>query len=99
VSKSIDEETNKVKKNQKTLRKQNDKINDIIQSCDPKDMLCVSDTFLKSLETDIKPINNSLPTAADKAFSKSRISFLVFLKFVCSWSFIFPRSSSPLICN
>jgi hypothetical protein len=24
-------------------------------------MLCVSDTFLKSLETDIKPINNSLP--------------------------------------
>ena len=61
VSKSIDEETNKVKKNQKTLLEQNDKINDIIQSCDPKDMLCVSDTFLKSLETDIKPINNSLP--------------------------------------
>jgi hypothetical protein len=50
-----------VKKNQKTLLEQNDKINDIIQSCDPKDMLCVSDTFLKSLETDIKPINNSLP--------------------------------------
>jgi hypothetical protein len=61
VSKSIDEETNKVKKNQKTLLEQNDKINDIIQSCDPKDMLCVSDTFLKSLEMDIKPINNSLP--------------------------------------
>ena len=61
VSKSIEEETNKVKKNRKTLLEQNDKINDIIQSCDPKDMLCVSDTFLKSLETDIKPINNSLP--------------------------------------
>ena len=61
VSKSIDEETNKVKKNQMTLLEQNDKINDIIQSCDPKDMLCVSNTFLKSLETDIKPINNSLP--------------------------------------
>ena len=61
VSKSIDKETNKVKKNQKTLLEQNDKINDIIQSCDPKDMLCVSDTFLKSLETDIKPINNNLP--------------------------------------
>jgi ElaB/YqjD/DUF883 family membrane-anchored ribosome-binding protein len=32
VSKSIDEETNKVKKNQKTLLEQNDKINDIIFS-------------------------------------------------------------------
>jgi hypothetical protein len=61
VSKFIKEETNKVKKNQKTLLEQNDKINDIIQSCDPKDMLCVYDTFLKSLETDIKPINNILP--------------------------------------
>ena len=61
MSKFIKEETNKVKKNQKTLLQQNDKINHIIQSCDPKDMLCVYDTFLKSLETDIKPINNILP--------------------------------------
>jgi len=62
VSKSIDEETNKVKKNRKTLLEQNDKINDIIQSCDPKDMLCVSDTFLKSLETDIKPDISKFPS-------------------------------------
>ena len=61
MSKFIEEETNKVKKNQKTLLEQNDKINYIVQSCDPKDILCVSDTFLKSLETDIKPINNIFP--------------------------------------
>ena len=57
------------------------------------------DTSFHCWSSSLKSLLTCALTAADKAFSKSRISFLVFLKFACSWSFIFPKSSWPLICN